>query len=210
VAAGNVGGDGRVEIIVGQAKGGGKLQVYTSTGDTWVLFRKMNPFGGLYKGGVTVAVGDSDKDGQAEVIAGQQTGKTLVRIFRAATGVAVRTINAFAGINRGVTLAAIDTDGDGRAEIIAGLGTGNLNLVRVFASDTGAELAATLALSGQFSGGVRVGAVDRDGDGKGELLIGAGPSVGGPRVKVLDGLSLAELDSFFAYGPTFAGGVFVG
>jgi hypothetical protein len=41
-----------------------------------------------------------------------------------------------------------------------------------------------------------------------EVIVGAGPG-GGPHVRVLDGLSFHETESFFAYEPDFQGGVFV-
>jgi hypothetical protein len=56
---------------------------------------------------------------------------------------------------------------------------------------------------------VRVAAGDVNGDGRADIITGAGPG-GGPHVRVFDGATLAELDSFFAYNPLFGGGVFVG
>lgn len=49
---------------------------------------------------------------------------------------------------------------------------------------------------------------DLTGDGTAQIVIGAGPG-GGPHVRVLDGVTLAELDSFFAYSSGFLGGIFV-
>ena len=57
--------------------------------------------------------------------------------------------------------------------------------------------------------GVRVAAVDTDSDGLAEVVAAAGPG-GGPHVKVLNGLTLAEVDSFFAAAPEFSAGFFVG
>ena len=42
-----------------------------------------------------------------------------------------------------------------------------------------------------------------------DLIVGAGP-FGAPEVRVLDGLSLANLDSFFAYNLNMRSGVCVG
>jgi hypothetical protein len=55
---------------------------------------------------------------------------------------------------------------------------------------------------------VRVAAGDLDGDGRADLLTAPG-SGGGPHVRAFDGDNLSPLANFFAYGPTFTGGVFV-
>jgi hypothetical protein len=62
---------------------------------------------------------------------------------------------------------------------------------------------------GSFTGGTTVGVIDDNGDGRPDIVTGAGPG-GGPQVTVFDGLNLGMLDSFFAFPGTFAGGVFVG
>src|SRR5262249_53881069 len=54
--------------------------------------------------------------------------------------------------------------------------------------------------------GVSVAAVDLNGDGKADIITGAGPG-GGPHVKVFDGATGNLLNSFFAYDDGFHGGV---
>jgi hypothetical protein len=60
-----------------------------------------------------------------------------------------------------------------------------------------------------FTGGVRVGSLDSNDDGRADYVVGVGPT-GRPNVRVLDGLSLAILDNFLAYNGSFRGGIFVG
>ena len=74
----------------------------------------------------------------------------------------------------------------------------------------GTELASFTALDATFTGGVRVAAVDLDDDSVAEVIVGAGPSSAGPRVRIFDSLGTTELDAFFAFEPSFAGGVYVG
>ena len=47
---------------------------------------------------------------------------------------------------------------------------------------------------------------DVNGDGKADVIVGAGAG-GGPNVAVFDGVTGAELASFFPYDPAFSGGV---
>jgi len=116
-----------------------------------------------------------------------------------------------------VYVAAGDLNGDGTTQIITGTGFGGGPLVKAFNSQTGAPLLSYFAYDASFRGGVTVGARDIDADGRAELLTGAGPT-GGPHVKtwrVTIGYGQPVVapfttNSFFAFDPTFTGGVFVG
>jgi uncharacterized delta-60 repeat protein len=68
--------------------------------------------------------------------------------------------------------------------------------------------ANTVAFFPGFSGAGRTAKADVNGDGVPDLIGGAGPG-GGPRVVVIDGKTGARLADFFAFEPTFTGGVFV-
>lgn len=114
-----------------------------------------------------------------------------------------------AGFTGGVYVAAGDVNGDGNADIITGAGPGGGPHVRVFSGQDGSMLKEFFAYVPTFTGGVSVAAADLNGDGKADVVTGAGPG-GGPHVRVLNGATLAELESFMAYSPLFIGGVFVG
>jgi len=58
-----------------------------------------------------------------------------------------------------------------------------------------------------FMGGVFVAAINYDGTGPDEIVVGAGPG-GGPHVKLFD-LSTNPLLSFYAFNPNYSGGVSV-
>src|SRR5262249_58503165 len=76
---------------------------------------------------------------------------------------------------------------------------------------TGAR-AQTINPFGSFQGGTSVATGDFNGDRIPDVVVAAGAG-GGPRVSVLDGKTGTPLSgllgSFFAYAPTFAGGVSV-
>src|SRR5207249_2101334 len=108
----------------------------------------------------------------------------------------------------GIYVAAGDTNGDGRADIIVGAGAGGGPNVTVFSGVDDSLLQSFFALPETFLGGVRVGSFITN-TGRAAILTGAGPG-GTPQVTAFDGVSLKELDSFFAFDPGFTGGVFVG
>ncbi|MEO2089615.1 MAG: VCBS repeat-containing protein, partial [Gemmataceae bacterium] len=113
---------------------------------------------------------------------------------------------AFTG---GVRVAKADFNRDGVPDMVAAAGPGGGPHVRVLDGATGVELLSLFAFDPGFRGGVSVAAGDISGDGVADLICGAGPG-GGPYVRVLDGVTGAEIRSFFAYAPGFRGGVSVG
>src|SRR5262249_14731444 len=108
----------------------------------------------------------------------------------------------------GVHVALGDVNGDGIPDVVTGAGEGGGPHVKVFDGLTGTLLRSFFAYDPSFTGGVWVAAADLNGDGRAEGITGAGRG-GGPHVKVFDGATGAEIASFFAYAPAFAGGVFV-
>lgn len=131
VAAGDVEGDGRDQIVVGAGAGGEpRVSIYDRTGKLLSSFLAFEP---EFAGGVRVAVGDLDGDGKAEVIVGSGPGRPAeVRIFTA-SGTLLRTIIPLSrSFDGGVFPAAGDLTGDGRAEIAVGAGAGGDGIVRTF------------------------------------------------------------------------------
>jgi hypothetical protein len=69
-------------------------------------------------------------------------------------------------------------------------------------------VAGPVTLFPGFAGDVRTAAADVNGDEVPDYIGGSGPG-GGPRVAVIDGATGARLADFFAFEPSFTGGVFV-
>jgi hypothetical protein len=88
-----------------------------------------------------------------------------------------------------------------------GAGPGGGPAVQVYNAD-GTPRFAFYAYDQSFTGGVRVAVGDANGDGTDDIITAAGPG-GGPHVKVFDGVTGKELWGFYAYDPSFTGGVFV-
>lgn len=208
VAAADLDGDGRAEIIVGADKGGGpNVTVFRGDG---IMLSSFFPYDPAFRGGVRVAGGDVDGDGRAEIITvpGPGGGPT-VAVFAGATN--PTKITSFFAFNQffsqGFFVAAGDVDGSGDDEIIVGIDAGSVPTVGVYDPFTGEQLQAFSAYDPGFTGGVRVG-VDFDVSRRANILTTPGPG-GGPQVRIFSGLSDTLIDEFFAYNPLFTGGLFI-
>ncbi|MDY3561912.1 VCBS repeat-containing protein [Gemmata sp. JC673] len=207
VAAGDVDGDGRADIVVAAGAGGsGHLKVFS--GATGAELLSVLSYAG-YNGATSVAVGDVNGDGRADIVTSSGAGtRPHVKVFSGAGGL-MRSFFAFdADFLGGVAVAAGDVDGDGRADIVAGSGPGSRPHTKVFSGATGAELASYFAYDAGFAGGVRVSARDVDGDGFADVVAGSGPGTRA-HIKVFSGRTNAVVESYFADDSSHTGGVWV-
>ena len=94
VAAGDVSGDGKADIITAPGKGGGPhIRVFDAT--TGQVYREFMAFGSTFTGGVYVTAGDIDGDGQAEItVSTGANGGARVNTFDGETGRLIRTFAA--------------------------------------------------------------------------------------------------------------------
>ncbi len=210
VASGDVNGDGHDDIITGADAGAGP-HVKVFSGLDLTLFDSFFAYGPGFAGGVRVAAGDVDGDGHADIITGAGAGGgPHVKVFSGQGGAELASFFAYdAGFTNGVFVAAGDVNGDGHADIITGAGAGGGPHVKAFNGQGQSELASFFAFDASFTGGVFVAATDANGDGRADIVTGAGPG-GGPEVRIFDGLADKSIDSFFAYESAFTDGVFVG
>jgi hypothetical protein len=168
-------------------------------------------FAPSFTGGVRVAAGDVDEDGMADIITGAGPGGApQVTVFGGSDQAILHNFFAFGPtFAGGVFVAAGDINGDGRADMIVGADAGGEPQVKVFDGSRGSALQNFLAFDTTFQGGVRVAAGDVNGDGIPDIIVGSGPGSAGGHVKVFAGSDQTILQDFFAFEPTFAGGVFV-
>jgi hypothetical protein len=199
VAVGDVDGDGKAEVVAGPGAGRpADVRVFASNGHRIASFPA---FEEGYRGGVTVAAGDVDGDGKAEIVAGTDTSPPRIRVFEA-TG-ELRTLIQPGGSTTGVTVAVADLEGDGRAEILAGATAGSEPWVTVLDGSNGAVIGRFLAFDRVFRGGVHVAGGDLDQDGRDEILVGPGNG-GNGQVRFFD-RRFVQTGSFTPYTWTWPG-----
>lgn len=220
VASGDVNRDGIPDVLAVTGPGSeAQVRLFDGTllAGTPVPVASGTPYPG-YSGGLFVAVGDLTGDGRADVVIAPDAGS-----LPAFPGVAPPLL-AIDGSNGallgagwayeptfigGVRVALSDVDGDGRADLVTTPGPGRPVEVKVLSGASGALLRNYLALEATFSGGAFVAAGDVDGDGRAEVVIGAG-SGGLVRVfdSTADGPAPAPRTEFSPY-PAFTGAVHV-
>lgn len=171
-----------------------------------------------FAGGVRVATADITGDGFPDLVTALGPGGQRVQVLDGKTSDPVAgKLGSFlpygSGFAGGVVVAAADVDGDGTPDVITGAGAGGGPHVKVFSGADGALLLSFFAFESDFKGGVSIAAADFTGDGKAELVVGAGVG-GGPRVRVFDlttgGQIAGPLGSFYAFDPSHRSGANVG
>jgi hypothetical protein len=198
VATGDLTGDGVQDMAVSKGTGAGSNDmVQIIDGSNSKLIVEFSVFGNAsYTGGVSVALGDVNGDGLADLlVAPQGVGSgPSVRVYNAANFSILRDFFAFEGVasfTGGVNLAAGDMDSDGYSDIVVGAGAGGNSRVQVI---SGRDVTTTppvtpalgynpysdfSAFENGFTGQVYVSSGDFNGDGRSDLLIGAGTGGGG-------------------------------
>ena len=162
---------GAVYGYVGGFSGGEDFQVFPVVSD-------------IFLGSVDPLVHDVDNDGYADVILGAPAGSAVwvipgtVAGSRSASDVAYATITGDSGTSFGAALAAGDLDDDGVAELV--IGAPGATAVYAFAGPLApgslalTDAAATFDGAGHEGFGASLAVLsDGDGDGVGDLVVGA-------------------------------------
>jgi len=210
VAAGDLDGDGRDEIVTSPGYGGGSdIRIWrVSQANRVDYLGNFAAFPG-FTGGSTVAATDWDSDGRADIIVGAGPGGgPHVKVFSwRPVPIQMASFMVFEGaFSGGLFVAGADVDGDGFGDAVVGAGPTGGPRVTVVSGRNQSEIRNFWAYNTSFSGGVRVAAGDLNGDGFAEILTAAGPG-GGPHIRLFDGLSQEVVLSRFTehYSQSTAG-----
>lgn len=228
VAVGDIDGDGRDEIISTLWDGSGTRPLIVISDKDGAQIESFRPMGNEYGYGYTVAAADLDGDGKAEIIVGGGPGAFVPATVKAYkykdsgiqdTGLGFMAYDGGYGVN----VAGGDISGTGSATIITAPGPNPMakGEIKVWKVDTAGGLGKwKAAFDNSFEGlnskyGATVAVADMDGDGRQEIIVGAGPgSENDAHVKVFKGdgvpYGLEFIAGTWRYGVNVAGGSVLG
>ncbi len=220
VAAGDVTGDGRADLVTGAGAGGGPhVKVFDGAhllprDDARAAVEPFEAHGFFaydagFHGGVSVAVGDVDGDGVGDIITGAGPGGgPHVRVVSGRDRGELASFFAYdPGMSLGVMVSAGDLLGAGRAQVVTAPMHGGGPHLRAF--DHGVVVRNYHPFDAALRAGASVAVRDLDADGRAEVIAATGAGTT-PRVRVLDSATGETLRDFPALTPQYTGGIYVG
>lgn len=169
LAAGDMDGDGSEEILVSPSASERPLvRIFSRSG---VVLQEFLAFAKEFRGGVSLASCDLNRDGKEEILAAAGPGGgPQVRIFTK-SGKLLSQFHAYEpNFLGGVALACGDVNGDDKNEIITAPATNSTADIRIF-TKSGKLLSTFTAYKQTYRAGAHVAAGDVNGNGKDDIIV---------------------------------------
>jgi len=198
-----------LSVVTGAGRGGGPhIRAFSLEGSFRANPNKLFSYPENFHGGVNVATGDVDGDGQDEIITAPKAGGgPQVRVFEADGTVRGIEIWPFHTNSRtGINVAAVDVDGDGKDEIAVAQEQNGQAWVKVYRYNNDKTVLGEWNAFDSAQCGASIAMGDVDADNRAEVIVGAGPG-GGPHIRVYEANGTRKPIQFFAFHPDYHGGV---
>jgi len=156
VAAGDLDGLGRDDLIIGAGVGGGPVvAVYLPDGTLRDVFFAGDPSS---RGGVSVAAGFLDGTSTAQIVtASGPGGPAVVSVYQGAAATLERSAPVFGPDFTGGTRVSVGPTADGQVQVVVAAGPGGGPRVGVLAADDLRSVGDSFGFDPTFRGGVYVG-----------------------------------------------------
>jgi hypothetical protein len=194
------GATGPAKVTAAPAGGFQVSGTYTyRTPDSYPVAVSVNDVGGATASATTTATISSAPPPAQLLVTGAAPGRDPIVRAYGPNGDLLLNFRAYPRhMTSGVRVATADVNGDGAADVITAPGAGGHALVEVFSGIDGHRLRRFKAFTGGYHAGVYVAAGDVDGDGKADIIAGAGEG-GRPHVRVFSGATGRRIGSFYAW-----------
>ncbi|MFA6194169.1 MAG: S8 family serine peptidase [Patescibacteria group bacterium] len=209
VALVDINGDEQMEIAAAQAaRGTGQVKIFNYSGQLKKQFLVDSRY---WRGGLNLAAGDIDGNGDQEIVAAYGAGsEPMIKMFHTDG----KILGAFLAYEKkfrgGVKVAVANLNGrknHNQADIIVSPGKGRDPQIKIF-DNHGIMTRQFLAYSRNWQGGVNLSAGDLNNDGLPEIATAAQAGAA-PHVRVFS--ARGELmESFYAWEENWNGGVNIG
>lgn len=190
------------------ASGKGSEPLVTVQDQKGIVISEFFAYTPTFTGGITVATGDVDGDGELEIVtAPMDPGGPHVRIFDIQGRIESQFMAYRPEFRGGVSVAVGDINGDGIDDIITAPRKNGGPHIKIFTA-TGEILNQFMAYAPTFEGGVSMNVGDMDLDNIAEIIT-APASSGGPHVRIFNREGLLK-GQFMAFDPEYRGGLTFG